>query len=672
MAGTPWRTRPQVGAADVVDADLLAFSDESLPEGQRSRTLSVGVLRRIVESKVIVTYTGSHTFTPATDLGAHLRFTAAGTFTIPAGLTVGTSWVVGNATTSDTVDIDGSAVTLLSNGVEVDNGGWVAFLVVGSNVVEAVGAFADAPLGSVNLGDLVDVDTTGASDGDVLTYDDGEWIAAAPTGGGGGGTPGGSDTQIQYNDGGAFAGLAGFMLQKTNPRMKIEKTLSSASNTEADDALHVTLTKSTNVTQVPSALHVYAKSAGGGAGSGNLHAISSHIDAFNPTNATDEATPLFLLTTGLGGRLWGTDQNVVGPSATQANVILGASINVMNQNASAATGKVIGVNVTTVKENEAQAVAPTHPGDFGVLVNGRSGTGATTRAGWTVGIGVGQAGGGWLPATVGKIGTGVEVTNIDTLGISYVGTTAAAVGLRVKGAASQSGNLIEVRTSTDAIPARFAAAGNLAFTFGAATDAFLSALVTGDSASRIAVQTGGRIEWGPGSASRDVFLARVAPTAGAGLELSSATATEFVLHSTAAGNTAKSRLQQQSQNAAVSLIANGRFQDGSGWTRDDTAQAMSVLGVSPTDGLRWRVAPSGSNPATLRTDLLVTVLGSVIVGSAALSTSATDGFLYIPTMAGAPSGTPTSHTGTAALVLDTTNNRLYVRSGASWRYATLT
>jgi hypothetical protein len=162
-----WNTFPQIGANAVANDDLIAYSDSSLPELERSRTLSVAVLRRIVESKVIVTYAGSHTFDPATDLGAHLRFTAAATFTIPAGLAVGTSWVVGNATTSDTVDIDASAVTLLSNGVEVDNGGWVAFLVVGTNVVEAVGAFADAP--GAGGGDVVG--PASAVDDRIATFD---------------------------------------------------------------------------------------------------------------------------------------------------------------------------------------------------------------------------------------------------------------------------------------------------------------------------------------------------------------------------------------------------------------------------------------------------------------------------------------------------------------------
>ena len=56
------------------------------------------------------------------------------------------------------------------------------------------------------------------------------------------------------------------------------------------------------------------------------------------------------------------------------------------------------------------------------------------------------------------------------------------------------------------------------------------------------------------------------------------------------------------------------------------------------------------------------VVGS---GAAALATNATDGFLYIPTCAGTPTGTPTAQTGTVAMVFDTTNNKLYIYDG-SW------
>lgn len=62
--------------------------------------------------------------------------------------------------------------------------------------------------------------------------------------------------------------------------------------------------------------------------------------------------------------------------------------------------------------------------------------------------------------------------------------------------------------------------------------------------------------------------------------------------------------------------------------------------------------------------------GNVTVGTAAVATNATDGFLYIPTCAGTPTGAPTTKTGRAAQVYDTTNNKLYVYNGA-WKGVTL-
>ena len=58
--------------------------------------------------------------------------------------------------------------------------------------------------------------------------------------------------------------------------------------------------------------------------------------------------------------------------------------------------------------------------------------------------------------------------------------------------------------------------------------------------------------------------------------------------------------------------------------------------------------------------------GSVLTGLNSLATTATNGFHYIPTCAGTPTGTPTAYTGYAPLIIDRTNNKLYFYSGGAW------
>ena len=57
------------------------------------------------------------------------------------------------------------------------------------------------------------------------------------------------------------------------------------------------------------------------------------------------------------------------------------------------------------------------------------------------------------------------------------------------------------------------------------------------------------------------------------------------------------------------------------------------------------------------------------IGAGTLATTATNGFLYVPTCAGTPTGTPTAKTGYAPIVVNTTNNKLYFYSGGAWRDA---
>jgi hypothetical protein len=72
--------------------------------------------------------------------------------------------------------------------------------------------------------------------------------------------------------------------------------------------------------------------------------------------------------------------------------------------------------------------------------------------------------------------------------------------------------------------------------------------------------------------------------------------------------------------------------------------------------------------------LTVTRAGSIIIGSGALATTATGGFLYVPTCAGTPTGTPTAYTGRVPLVVDiaSTPKRLCLFVGGSWLGTDLT
>lgn len=65
------------------------------------------------------------------------------------------------------------------------------------------------------------------------------------------------------------------------------------------------------------------------------------------------------------------------------------------------------------------------------------------------------------------------------------------------------------------------------------------------------------------------------------------------------------------------------------------------------------------------------IIGDVTIGRGTTTTSRTSDFLFIPTSAGTPSGTPITNLGLVAICYDTTNNKLYIYNGA-WKSVTLT
>jgi len=90
--------------------------------------------------------------------------------------------------------------------------------ITGGNVTTAgkVSAGTLSVTGTTNLGAVANVTITGGTNGQVLTTNGSNVLSwTTVSGGGGNATPGGSNTQIQFNDAGTFNGNSGFTFNKT-------------------------------------------------------------------------------------------------------------------------------------------------------------------------------------------------------------------------------------------------------------------------------------------------------------------------------------------------------------------------------------------------------------------------------------------------------------------------
>jgi len=113
------------------------------------------------------------------------------------------------------------------------------------------------------------------------------------------------------------------------------------------------------------------------------------------------------------------------------------------------------------------------------------------------------------------------------------------------------------------------------------------------------------------------------------------------------------------------------------WARADWKNVnVAYTGIIYMDqGGLFNIRNDGANAIAFSTNggnerMRIDSSGNVIAGgSVALATTATNGFLYVPTCAGTPTGTPTAVTGMAPIVVNTTNNKLYFYSGGAWRDA---
>jgi hypothetical protein len=138
-------------------------------------------------------------------------------------------------------------------------------------------------------------------------------------------------------------------------------------------------------------------------------------------------------------------------------------------------------------------------------------------------------------------------------------------------------------------------------------------------------------------------------------------------------STGASYLFSNANNSNTSAHARVEAQTTSG-NGGDPKFLLTISGV-----LNWSIGADNSasdqfcisqSDAPGTTDrLTIDTNGSITVGAGSVATSATNGFLYVPTCAGTPTGTPTAKSGYAPIMVNTTNNKLYFYSGGQWRDA---
>lgn len=140
-------------------------------------------------------------------------------------------------------------------------------------------------------------------------------------------------------------------------------------------------------------------------------------------------------------------------------------------------------------------------------------------------------------------------------------------------------------------------------------------------------------------------------------------------------NTSNTFIAAQTISAATGLLtiasttasaagnAYAEFRDGVGMVGqvgDATSSLRAMLVVGAT-GLSVQLRIGTSVGLELDANL------NVVIGTAALATAATNGFLYIPSCAGVPTGVPTTKTGRVPIVFDTVNLKMCVYTGGSWK-----
>lgn len=299
---------------------------------------------------------------------------------------------INNAAPSDTIEggtsysltAVGNTVTFVSDGVST----WYIHSVGGTS------GFLASPL--TTKGDLWGYSTVnarvpiGATNGHVLTVDSTQalglkWAAVSA------GTPGGADTQIQYNDAGAFGGEAAFTYNKTTNTLTVDNAVVAADLTmsKAGGRFYVNTTNATlaNRTIIQETAANSATALGiMPSGSGTVAQLNVYGGS-DPDNTHRMAVRAIATAVGLNSTSTGTGttQPITLAIAGVPALTIATTGNATLAGDTSFTGDIVKIRNQTTTFPAANAV--------GMLTNNGSGTLTWTPAGasTTVGITLGQA-----------------------------------------------------------------------------------------------------------------------------------------------------------------------------------------------------------------------------------------------------------------------------------------